>query len=219
MEELLAMFTRPINLSSWTHASIHIARTHGMGQRGAETLRKWTRKYITERIYRLDGKKGERSHATEAYLFGNADLACEITEHLQTIRKYIKAQDIIDIIDDPTNQIKFRIKSTILLQTAQRWLHHMHFWWTKVPSCQYIDSHERQDVIQYRQQVLFRKCSRSLIVWRNIAMGKSTLTLALRGQKTKKSWSAIMMNWLFMQMQKIDSMGARLGGCQQQYVD
>ncbi|KAG1841565.1 hypothetical protein DFJ58DRAFT_707849 [Suillus subalutaceus] len=85
-------------------------------------------------------------------LLDKGDLAEAIHMHLQSIGKYVRAQDIVDYLAQPNVQQKHGLKKTISLATAQRWMHMMDFRWTKSPSGQYVDGHERDDVVAYRQK-------------------------------------------------------------------
>lgn len=81
------------------------------------------------------------------------DLAKDIVVHLQSKGKYIKAQDIVCFLDLPEMKAQHGYSKTISLRTAQRWLLMMDFCFTKAPRGQYIDGHEREDVVEYRQEV------------------------------------------------------------------
>ncbi|PBK91168.1 hypothetical protein ARMGADRAFT_857619, partial [Armillaria gallica] len=80
------------------------------------------------------------------------DLADEIHMHLQGLGKYIKAQDIINYLAQPSIQARLRTKKTISLRTAQNWMHRMQYRWKKEPKGMYSDGHERDDVVDYRQK-------------------------------------------------------------------
>ncbi|KAH9928240.1 hypothetical protein B0H21DRAFT_781210 [Amylocystis lapponica] len=71
------------------------------------------------------------------------DVASEIQLHLQGLGKYIKAMDIVHYLDRPD---------------------------TKAPRGQYIDSHKRDDVVQYQQEIFlpfFKVLTPLLHVWNN----------------------------------------------------
>jgi len=54
-------------------------------------------------------------------------------------------------LDTPEIKEWYSLKKTISLATAQRWMHMMDYRWTKMPSGQYVDGHEREEVVMYRQ--------------------------------------------------------------------
>ena len=60
--------------------------------------------------------------------------------------------DVIDFITKhPETMAQFGLKKPISLATAQWWMKHLDYRWTTNPSGQYIDGHERKDVVDYRQ--------------------------------------------------------------------
>lgn len=73
--------------------------------------------------------------------------------HLQSIGKYVTANHIVCYLNEPDVQKRWKIKKTISLATAQRWMHRMGYRWTNQPSGQFVDGHERADVVAYRQNV------------------------------------------------------------------
>ncbi|KIK80326.1 hypothetical protein PAXRUDRAFT_15848 [Paxillus rubicundulus Ve08.2h10] len=85
------------------------------------------------------------------------DIANEIHEHLQSIGKYVRAQDIDDYLDKEDVRTRFQIKETISLVTAKRWMHRMDYRWTHNLKGQYVDGHERDDVIWYHQNVFLKQ--------------------------------------------------------------
>lgn len=81
------------------------------------------------------------------------DIAQDIKIHLQGIGKYIKAEDIVQFCGTPEMLDRLGRTKSISLATARRWLIKMGYRWTKTPKGQYVDGHERDDVVRYRQQV------------------------------------------------------------------
>ncbi|PCH39316.1 hypothetical protein WOLCODRAFT_85577, partial [Wolfiporia cocos MD-104 SS10] len=75
----------------------------------------------------------------------------ELLMHLQSIGKYVCALDIIEYLAVPNIQSQFGLDSTIALLTAQLWMHNLDYRWTKSPCSQFIDGHECEDVVSYRQ--------------------------------------------------------------------
>lgn len=56
-------------------------------------------------------------------------------------------------LDNPEMLACLKQKKTISVATAQRWLRKMGYQWTYDPKGQYVDGHERQDVVDYQQKV------------------------------------------------------------------
>jgi hypothetical protein len=79
------------------------------------------------------------------------DLAQELHLHLQGIGKYVAAQDIVDYMATDEMKACVKLKNGISLRTAQRWMKRMEYRWTKEPKGMYSDGHEREDVVDYRQ--------------------------------------------------------------------
>jgi hypothetical protein len=50
------------------------------------------------------------------------DLANEIALHLQGIAKWIKAMDIVHYLDQPEVKRRHKLKKSISVATAQRWM-------------------------------------------------------------------------------------------------
>jgi hypothetical protein len=49
------------------------------------------------------------------------------------------------------------LKKTISLSTAKRWMKLMDYHWVQNHRGQYVDGHERDDVVDYHQNVFLRK--------------------------------------------------------------
>ncbi|KAI0039257.1 hypothetical protein FA95DRAFT_1585324 [Auriscalpium vulgare] len=127
--------------------SIPRARTVPVGWKAsseyaARIVRKWTRAFLADREALPRNPYGSWNTS----LLQDGDLA-------NTIGKYVKAMDIVHFLDQPTIKEQFNIKRTISLATAQRWMKLMDYRWSKTPSGQYVDGHEREDVVAYRQKV------------------------------------------------------------------
>lgn len=90
-------------------------------------------------------------------MLDKGDLAYEIKLHLQGIGKYIRALDVVHFLSTPDIKTRYGIAKPPSLSTAKRWMHQMGYRWRKTPSGLYIDGHEREDVVVYRQTVFLRK--------------------------------------------------------------
>ena len=86
-------------------------------------------------------------------MIDDEDFAQEIHAHLQTLGPYVAAEAIIRFIDTPEMLERLHQKKTISLTTAQRWMKKMDYRWTVNPKGQYIDGHEREDVVNYRNNI------------------------------------------------------------------
>ncbi|KAJ7204030.1 hypothetical protein B0H12DRAFT_1161324 [Mycena haematopus] len=102
----------------------------------------------------MDSEKAKSPYGSwnrERSILEDADVSNEIAIHLQSIGKYVKALDIVHYLDRPEVRRRLGLKKGIHLATAQRWMKRMGYRWTKNPSGQYVDGHERPDVVYYRQ--------------------------------------------------------------------
>jgi hypothetical protein len=133
----------------WIASSLHVAHAAERGPCLAKRLREWTRAYIKDPECLPFNVYGRWNIS----LLEDEDLANEISLHLQGIGKWIKAMDIVHFLDTPEMKLRFKLKKTISLATAQRWMRVMDYRWTKTPNGQFVDGHERDDVVEYRQLI------------------------------------------------------------------
>ena len=86
------------------------------------------------------------------------DFAQDIQLHLLEISKggYVRAQDVVDYIDRPEVQERLGKKTKISLRTAQRWLKKLSWRYGRKRNGMYIDGHEREDVVKYRNKFIVR---------------------------------------------------------------
>ncbi|KAG2034406.1 hypothetical protein BDR03DRAFT_870103, partial [Suillus americanus] len=77
----------------------------------------------------------------------------ELKLHLQSIGKFICAQDLIDFLGITKNHTCLRLTKLIPLRTAQHWMLKLGYCWTKEPQGQYADGHEQDDIVYYHQNI------------------------------------------------------------------
>ena len=147
MQSILHLFIRH---RKWMEDSEQVAFTRGRGPYYGRRLRSWIKSFIadagilptdawgTSKLSRLD---------TEP------ELRQDLEEHLHGIGKYVRAQDIVDYLDLPQVKEKYGASAPISLTTAQRWMQTLRYRWGNTPTGCYVDGHERQDVVNYRQDV------------------------------------------------------------------
>jgi hypothetical protein len=88
----------------------------------------------------------------------------ELMLHLQGVGKFVRAMDIVEY--KPDVKAHLNTTKTISLATAQRWMKVVGFQWTKIPSSQFVNGHEQDNVVAYRQTVFlpvwaeFLECTR-----------------------------------------------------------
>ena len=142
---------------SWREASLVVSKTQGQGSNHARNIRTWIHQFLSRGVFPLHWFGQTRSS-----ILHDEDFAQAIQLHLQSVAKdgYIWAQDIVNFIETPEMQQKLEEsgarKKKILLRTAQRWLHQMGWHYGKEKKGMYIDGHEREDVVKYREGFIVR---------------------------------------------------------------
>lgn len=81
------------------------------------------------------------------------DVVGNIHLHLQSLGKWVSAKDIVRYVATPEFQARLSVKRKIKLRTAQCWMKKMGYRWRKEPKGMYSDGHEREDVVNYRQNI------------------------------------------------------------------
>jgi len=133
----------------WTAASLDTAQAAERGPWFARRLRNWSTAFV------------EDTNVLPINLYGSwnksriddEDLCQEVTAHLQGIGKYICTQDVSRYMNRSEVKKRYGMRKGITERTAQNWLSRMGYRWTLEPSGQYVDGHEREDVVTYRQKV------------------------------------------------------------------
>ncbi|KAH9921775.1 uncharacterized protein B0H18DRAFT_879891, partial [Fomitopsis serialis] len=133
----------------WAAASLKTAQAWEQGPHQARKLREWTRNFMED--HHCLPFTPEATWKTS--LLEKPDLKEAISEHLQSIGKYVRAMDIVEYMARPDVLVTYGLTKPIGLSTAQTWMHALDYRWTKDPSGQYIDGHERADVVEYRDKV------------------------------------------------------------------
>jgi len=85
-------------------------------------LRHWIKSFITDTASRPESTLGA----------GNAsrlDTEPGLREHLQSVGKYVKAQDIVDYVNRPEVVAKYGPSISICLKTAQHWMESLGYTW------------------------------------------------------------------------------------------
>ncbi|KAF7319733.1 hypothetical protein MKEN_00755500 [Mycena kentingensis (nom. inval.)] len=96
------------------------------------------------------------------------DVRSAASSHLQGLGLYIRALDVVDFFASPDVQRRFNMKKGISLATAKRWMRMMDYRWrTTAIRGQYVDGHERDDVVLYRQKVFIPKLIQHLAASRS----------------------------------------------------
>jgi len=152
MAGLLSMYTnsKSTMYGKWIAASQEVAIMQRRGETAyARRLRTWACRFIKDRTKVPANPYGKWNKSQ----IEDEDLSQDILQHLQSLGPNIRALDIVNYLNYPDVRKKYRMKKGISEQTARKWLQRMGFRWTLDPKGQYVDGHERPDVVDYRQKV------------------------------------------------------------------
>jgi hypothetical protein len=148
MRKFLWKYVAGNNTAHWVSASLETAHDHERGPHHARLLREWTHAFIVNRKDLPQNVYG----TWKASMLDDEDLAQAIHLHLQSLGPWIRAQDVVDFIKLPETMAQFRLKKPISLATAHWWMKRLGYRWMTNPSGQYVDGHERKDVVDYCQK-------------------------------------------------------------------
>ncbi|KAG1794605.1 uncharacterized protein HD556DRAFT_1442792 [Suillus plorans] len=158
MEKFLWKFTNVSNDGSphakniaggkWTQAADETAAFLHGGSWLSRNLRTWSKAYIKDRA-----KLPTHQYGNHHSRIDDEVLATDIKLHLQCVGKYVSTQEIVNYLSDTEVQSRHRLSKTISLVTAQRWMLKLGYRWKEEEKGQYVDGHEREDVVTYRQKV------------------------------------------------------------------
>jgi hypothetical protein len=157
MMGVLNLFLDPELPYTWREASMIVAKAQGRGSNRARSIRTWLLDFIQEGNLPLHSY----GHSQKAVL-EDEEISQEIQEELSKKAKvgFIKAEDVCTIVASDKIQILFlRLgihKPSISLSTAQRWLAKLDWRYSKSKNGMYIDGHERDNVVAYRQAFVDR---------------------------------------------------------------
>ena len=84
--------------------------------------------------------------------------ALQVKHKKNDLDRYVRAQDVVDLMATPDMKSYLGIKTGITVRTAQRWLNAMKWRYGKPSKGVYLDGHERPDVdvVEYRKGFLKR---------------------------------------------------------------
>jgi hypothetical protein len=150
IEDMLSALRLFLTHGQWIEASQQTAVARGRGAYYGKVLRHWINAFILDptslptntwgsgNICRLDTEDG---------------LQEELRNHLQGIGKYVKAEDLVEYLGRHDTKVRYGATISISTATARRWMAKLGYHWADTPSGQYVDGHERADVVEYRQNV------------------------------------------------------------------
>ncbi|KAF8156091.1 hypothetical protein B0H34DRAFT_676160 [Crassisporium funariophilum] len=95
-------------------------------------------------------------------LLVNENIVNELSIYLLSLGNEILAQKLMDYLHQPDVKEKYGIERDISHKTACRYLQALGYHYQSTPKGQYIDGHEREDVVAYREQVFLPKWKKFL---------------------------------------------------------
>jgi hypothetical protein len=135
-----------------------VAKSQGHGSYRARTIRTWIHTYLTTK--KLPVHRYGQYHSS---ILNDEDFSETIKLHLQHLSAtdgHFTAQSLVDFVASPEIQRRLEEadiqKRTISVWTARRWLKHMDWRYGRRKNGMYIDGHEREDVVEYRNAFVKR---------------------------------------------------------------
>ncbi|KAJ7190599.1 hypothetical protein GGX14DRAFT_321596, partial [Mycena pura] len=152
IQTLLNFYVTPVEGGTYAHwgASARLA-AHGLG-RGkhcARVLAALAREFIHTREVLDVNPYGEWNDS----MLADEDLANDIRLHLQSLGKEITVDKLVQYLNSPEIRVEHGIDKPVSLTTARRYLDELGYRFTSPKKGQYVDGHERADVVYYRDNV------------------------------------------------------------------
>ena len=154
---MLNLYLDPKLKSSWTDTSVIIAKIEGHGVNHACNLQEWILSFI---------QSGELPvcHLGQSRwnILDDKDLSQSLQTLLLSHTKgcYTTAGDVVELVSGPVMQQKFtqsRISCTSISEhTAHHWLHCLSWHYGAMHNGMYLDGHEHEDVVAYRNAFVAR---------------------------------------------------------------
>ncbi|KAJ6524130.1 hypothetical protein DFH09DRAFT_1372266 [Mycena vulgaris] len=86
-------------------------------------------------------------------MLAHEDLANDIRLYLQSLGKEITADKLVEYLNSPEVRVEHGIDKPVSLTTARRYLDELGYTFTSQKKGQYVDGHERPDVVYYRDNI------------------------------------------------------------------
>ncbi|KIK73174.1 hypothetical protein PAXRUDRAFT_179070 [Paxillus rubicundulus Ve08.2h10] len=124
MEYFLRAFVKG---TQWSAASLQTAQFIGKGTYMSCKVREWSKAYILDHENLPWSKHGEAWTKSQ---INDEELKDKLLTHLQSHGKYVTASAIVNYLERPEVQRRYKLSRTITLQTAERWMKACGFRWT-----------------------------------------------------------------------------------------
>ncbi|KAF8306894.1 hypothetical protein DL93DRAFT_2043508, partial [Clavulina sp. PMI_390] len=151
MRALLYHYTLPTSSQhgKWQAASLEAATSMGRSTYGARVLRRMVRQYILDRSVLPFNPFGK----WKVSMLHDEDLLSAVTIHLQSLGTEISAHKLMKFLHRPDVREEFSIGQAVSERTCGRYLRSLGYRRQYASKGQYVDGHERSDVVHYRQIV------------------------------------------------------------------
>lgn len=157
MSGTLNLYLDPEVSYSWRQASLVVSKSQGHGANHARTIHQWIHRFINHGKLPLHRYTGTHSDILE-----DEDIAMEIQLKLAARAKnnFIKALDMVEIVASAEIQERLEAagieKRKISERSGRKWLKKFQWRYSRKKNGMYIDGHEREDVVAYRQKFVGR---------------------------------------------------------------
>ena len=148
---MLSFYTNPRSATygHWAASSLQAAVSLCKGLYCAHVLRRLVRAFIADRTVLPINPYGYWSTT----MLENEDLAQEIRLHLQELGNDMTADKLVRFLSTPDIKDRYGITRTITRRTAEKYIKSLGYRWQEAVKGQYVDGHERVDVVRHRDKV------------------------------------------------------------------
>ena len=155
MLSMFHMFTirESCTYNQWGASACQAAIGMGRGKHCARRLCELNRGFLADQSVLPVNPYGDWNES----LLVNEDLVNEISIYLLSLGNDITANKLMDFLHRMDVKEKYGIERDISHKTACRYLQALGYRYQSTPKGQYVDGHEREDVINYRKQVFLPK--------------------------------------------------------------
>jgi hypothetical protein len=138
---------------TWVQASIDTALAKGHGKGYSRTLRTWGRACLQDPSFTPRTSYGQSNNP----IIDHDEFREQLQIHLREAGKYVTTADVIQFTGQPEILERWGLTKAISKTTARRWMLSLDYRWRREQKGMYLDGHERQDVVDYRQNVFLRR--------------------------------------------------------------
>ena len=155
MISMLNMFTNPQSLTynKWGASACQTAIGMGRATHCARRLCALNRNFLSNREILSINPYGDWNKS----LLVDENIVNEVNIYLMSLGKEITVKKLMDFFHQADIKEKYGIDGNISHKTACRYLHTLGYRYQSTPKGQYVDGHEREDVVMYRKKIFLLK--------------------------------------------------------------